>query len=95
MAKWLNGGMAEWRNGGMADCHGQWPELFKSNRSSLTTGPRFVETQAMTTLGGYVTGKRGQVCVVPTTQQGYSLVQSPAPQEEKVAPWLKCGEWDA
>ncbi len=63
--------------------------------SSLATGPRFVETQAMTTLGGYVTGKRGQVCVVPKTQQGYSLVQSPAPQGEKVTHWLKGGEWDA
>ncbi len=41
-------------------------------RSSLATGPRFVETPAMTTLGGYVTGTRGQVCVVPKTQQGYT-----------------------
>jgi hypothetical protein len=49
----------------------------------------------MTTLGGYLTGKRGQACVVPKTQQGYSLVQSPAPQGEKVAHWLKGGEWDA
>ena len=39
----------------------------------------------MTALGGYVTGTRGLVCVVPKTQQGYSLVQSPAPQGEKVA----------
>ncbi len=31
-AEWRNGGMTEWRNGGMADRHGQWPELFKSNR---------------------------------------------------------------
>ena len=35
--EWRNGGMVmEWRNGsmgcGMADRHGQWPELFKSNR---------------------------------------------------------------
>ncbi len=38
--------------------------------SSLMTGPRFVETPAMTALGGYVTGTRGLVCVVPKTQQG-------------------------
>ena len=56
-----------------------------SSQSSLMTGPRFVENLAMTTLGGYVTGKRGQVCVVPKTQQGYSPVQNPAPQGEKVA----------
>ncbi len=47
-----------------------------SPQSSLTTGPRFVETPAMTTLGGYVTGKRGQVCVVPKLS---------APQGEKFA----------
>ncbi len=31
-AEWQNVGITEWRNGGMADRHGQWPELFKSNR---------------------------------------------------------------
>jgi hypothetical protein len=63
--------------------------------SSLTTGPRFVETPAMTTLGGYVTGKRGQVCVVPKLSRVIAFVQNPAPQGEKVAHWLKGGEWDA
>ena len=38
--------------------------------SSLTTGPRFVETPAMTALGGYVTGTRGTSLCGAKTQQG-------------------------
>ena len=49
----------------------------------------------MTALGGYVTGTRGQVCVVPKLSRVTSFVQNPAPQGEKVAHWLKGGEWDA
>jgi hypothetical protein len=63
--------------------------------SSLTTGPRFVETPAMTTPRGYVTGKRGQVCVVPKLSRVIAFVQNPAPQGEKVAHWSKGGEWGA
>ncbi len=48
----------------------------------------------MTALGGYMTGTRGQVCVVPKLSRD-SFVQNPAPQGEKVAHWLKGGEWDA
>jgi hypothetical protein len=39
----------------------------------------------MNTLGGYVTGKRGQVCVVPKLSRVIAFVQNPAPQGEKVA----------
>jgi hypothetical protein len=56
-----------------------------SPQSSLTAAPRFVETLAMTTLGGFMTGKRGQVCVVPKLSRVIAFVQSPAPQGEKDA----------
>ncbi len=39
-------------------------------KSSLKTGPRFVETPAMTALGGYVTGTRGTSMCGAKTQQG-------------------------
>ena len=68
----------------------------EKDRSSLTTGPRFVETPAMTALGGYMTGTRGQVCVwCQKLSRVNSVVQNPAPQGETVAHWLKGGEWDA
>jgi hypothetical protein len=53
-----------------------------SPQSSLTTGPRFVETQAMTTLGGYVTGKRGQVWVVPKLSRVIALCKTLLPREK-------------
>ena len=65
-----------------------------SPQSSLTTGPRFAETPAMTALGRNNTGKRGQVCVVPKLSRVIDSVQIPAPQGEKVAHWLKGGEWE-
>ncbi len=49
----------------------------------------------MIALGGYVTGERGQVCVVPKLSRVIAFVQNPAPQGEKVAHWLKGGDWDA
>jgi hypothetical protein len=51
--------------------------------SSLATGPRFVETPAMTAQSGYVTGTRGQVCVVPKLRRVIALCntlcRTPAP----------------
>ncbi len=53
-------------------------------RSSLATGPRFVETQAMTTLGGYVTGKRGQFVWCQKLSRVIALCKALLPREKKL-----------
>ena len=48
----------------------------------------------MTARGGYVTKESDSLCGAKTA--GFSIpMQNPAPQGEKVAHWLKGGEWDA
>ncbi len=47
----------------------------------------------MTARGGYVTKESDSLCGAKTA--GFSIpMQNPAPQGEKVAHWLKGGEWD-
>ena len=60
-----------------------WAFVCPSPQSSLTTGPRFVETPAMTALGGYVTGTREQVCVVPKLRRVIALCKTLLPREKK------------
>ncbi len=48
----------------------------------------------MTARGGYVTTESDSLFGAKTA--GFSIpMQNPAPQGEKVAHWLKGGEWDA
>ncbi len=53
-------------------------------RSSLATGSRFVETPAMTAQSGYMTGTRGQVCVVPKLRRVIALCKTLLPREKKL-----------
>ncbi len=55
-----------------------------SPQSSLATGPRFIETWAVTAVGGYMTRKRGQVCVVPKLSRVTSSMQTLLPREKKL-----------
>jgi hypothetical protein len=50
-----------------------------SPQSTLATGPRFVQTPAMTALGGYVTGKKRASLCGAKTQQGYKSAKPCSP----------------
>ena len=63
-----------------------WAFVCPSPQSSLTTGPRFVETPAMTALGRYVTGTRGKSLCGAKTQQGQYPSAKPGSPGRKSRP---------